>query len=239
MTDFCQQKRLPLFLGKYHLSANLSTALQIYVLFHKRSNFYFRNIYLPLSVCIYIPLYIQYLAGIFQTQPLKQQKGCFFNPYVSLVNSLYPYILGRKKLADETPVPFSQAESAGDCYFCVAGRQVKRESGLALPTPPRRNGECSTESTVSYQGMVGHIQSCRNSTLVRIWPEIPNRVVNYLWVSPPKGDAGCCCPCNPTSLLALSCHNGHSSQPLLLTLMGNLGACHILERLKKKKQNAG
>lgn len=156
MTAFCQQKRLPLLLGKYHLSANLSTALQIFVLFREKSNFYFRNMYLPLSTCIYIPLYIQYLAGIFQTQPLKQQKGCFLNPHVSLANSLYPSILGRKKLSDETPVPFSQAESAGDCYFYVVGRQVKGESGLSLPTPSRRNGECFTESTASSLDMVGH-----------------------------------------------------------------------------------
>ena len=100
MTDFCQQKRLPLLLGKYHLSANLSTALQIFVLFHEKSNFYFKNTYLPLN--IYIHLYIQYSAGIFQTQPLKQQKGFkqkgFFNPCVSLANSLYLSISGRKKL---------------------------------------------------------------------------------------------------------------------------------------------
>lgn len=234
LTDFCQQKRLPLFLGKYHLSANLSTALQIFVLFHKKSNFYFRNTYLPLSMCICIPLYIQYLAGIFQTQPLKQQKGVFFNPYVSLANNLYPSILGRKKLADKTPVPFSQTESAGDCYFCVAGRQLKRDSGLALPTPPRRNGGCSTESTASSQGMVGHTQSCRNNTLVRMWPEIPNSFVQGLCVLPSREDAGC--PCDPMSLLALKCLNGHSSEALPLTLVRKLGAFHILERLKKKKK---
>lgn len=44
----------------------------------KRVIFYFRNMYLPLSVCISIPLCIQYLAGIFQTQQLQQQKGCVF-----------------------------------------------------------------------------------------------------------------------------------------------------------------
>lgn len=71
MTEFCQQKRLPLLLGKYHLSANLSTALLIFVLFYEKHNFYFRNMFLPLSVYICIPLYIQYLAGICQIQPLK------------------------------------------------------------------------------------------------------------------------------------------------------------------------
>lgn len=106
MTEFCQQKRLPLLLGKYHLSANLSPNLQIFVLFHEKSNFYFMNIYLPLSMCIYILLYIQYLAGIFKTQPLKQQKVRFFNPYVSLANSLYPSILGRKKALRWNPSPF-------------------------------------------------------------------------------------------------------------------------------------
>lgn len=67
MTAFCQQKRLPLLLGKYHLSANLSRALQILGLLCKKSHFYFRNRYLPPSICIYILLYLKYLAGISQT----------------------------------------------------------------------------------------------------------------------------------------------------------------------------
>jgi len=103
---------------------------------------------------------------------------------VSLAKSLYPSILTRKKLSYETPVPFSQAESAGDCYFCIAGKQVKGESGLALPTPPRRSGKCSADSKASFLGMVGHTQNCRNNTLLRMWPEIPNRVVLGLWVLP-------------------------------------------------------
>lgn len=69
---------------------------QIFVLLHEKSNFYFRNIYLPQSVCIYIPLCIQYLVGIFQTQSLHQQKCWVFNPCVALSNTPYPPIVGRK-----------------------------------------------------------------------------------------------------------------------------------------------
>lgn len=90
---------------------------QIFVLFCEKSNFYFRNIYLPQSMCLYIPLYIQYLVGIFQTQPLHQQKCWVFNPYVALTNSLCPPIVGRKKVADEPP--FSQAESAEIVIFML------------------------------------------------------------------------------------------------------------------------
>lgn len=58
---------------------------------------------------------------------------------MSLVNSLYASIPGRKKPPAETPVPFSQAESTGDAYFYLAGRQREGKKGLTLHAPLRRD----------------------------------------------------------------------------------------------------